>query len=210
MINKNNLLHEKSMIHIILFILFLFISANNPLLQADSKIENFTLTNTLTNQPVSLSDYVNEKAVVIIFTSNYCAYSKLYEERILALANEYESQGIKFLFINSNTSADNIDDSMEEMAKHARKKGWRIPYLADKEHKVSSKLGATKNPEAFVLQNNGNGNFTLKYRGAIDDNPQVANVVSAYYLKDAINAVLNKKNLSMVERRPTGCMIKKD
>ena len=199
------------MIHIYIFLLsFLSLSAAVPVWQEGSKIENFTLTNALSNQPVSLSDYVGAKAVVIIFTSNYCAYSKLYEDRLVSLSNQYESEGVKFLFINSNTSADNIDDSIEEMAKHARKKGWQIPYLADKEHKVSSKLGATKNPEAFVLQNNGNGNFTLKYRGAIDDNPQVATGVSANYLKDAINAVVNKKNLGLVEKRPIGCMIKKD
>ncbi len=198
------------MIPIFLFLLSLFVSAGEPALQTANKIENFTLTNAINNQPVSLSDYAGEKAVVIVFTSNYCAYSKLYEDRIVALANEYGNQGIKFLFINSNTSADNIDDSIEEMAKHARKKGWHIPYLADKEHKVSSSLGATKNPEVFVLQNNSNGNFTLKYRGAIDDNPQLPSGVSVNYLKDAINAVINKKNISMVERRPTGCMIKKD
>ena len=178
--------------------------------QTGNKIENFTLTNTITNRPVSLSDFANEKGVVLIFTSNYCPYSKLYEDRVIALANQFESQGVKFLLINSNTSVDNIDDTVEEMAKHAREKGLRIPYLADKEHMLSGKLGATKTPEAFVLQNTGNGNFILKYRGAIDDNPQVADVVSAHYLKDAITAIVNKKNLSLVEKRPTGCMIKKE
>jgi hypothetical protein len=38
----------------------------------------------------------------------------------------------------------------------------------------------------------------------------VADVVSAHYLKDAITAIVNKKNLSLVEKRPTGCMIKKE
>jgi hypothetical protein len=52
--------------------------------------------------------------------------------------------------------------------------------------------------------------FTLKYRGAIDDNPQMPNDVSANYLKEALMAVLNKQNLSVVDRRPTGCMIKKE
>ncbi len=39
-------------------------------------------------------------------------------------------------------------------------------------------FGATKTPETFVLQNNGAGAFVLKYRGAIDDNPQVAREVT--------------------------------
>lgn len=178
--------------------------------QTGGKIENFTLTNTISNQPVSLSDYASAKGVVIIFTSNYCPFSKLYEDRIIALANQFEGQGVKFLLINSNTSVDNIDDTVEEMARHAREKGLKIPYLADKEHIVSARLGATKTPEAFVLQNTGNGNFILKYRGAIDDNPQVPDVVSAQYVRDAVMAIVSKKNLSLMEKRPIGCMIKKD
>src|SRR5687767_6208944 len=79
--------------------------------QTGGKIENFTLTNAISNQPVSLSNYASDKGVVLIFTSNYCPYSKLYEDRIIALANQFENQGIKFLLVNSNTSADNIDDT---------------------------------------------------------------------------------------------------
>lgn len=190
--------------------LLVSLAATFPGYQTGNRIDNFTLTNTVTNQPVSLSDFAREKGVVIIFTSNYCPYAKLYEGRITALASEFDGQGMKFLLINSNTSADDVEDTVEEMAKYAREKGWRIPYLADKEHKVSQMFGATKTPEAFVLQNTGNGAFILKYRGAIDDNPQVASAVSTSYLRDAVAAVLNKKNLGLVEKRPTGCMIKKN
>ena len=197
-------------------IIFIFLIAffnlfyTDPIVQSGNKIENFTLVNTITNRPVSLSDYANDKGVVIVFSSNYCPYSKLYEDRVIALSNQYESQGVKFLMVNSNTSADNIDDTVEEMARHAKEKGLQIPYLADKEHILSNRLGATKTPEAFVLQNTGNGAFIVKYKGAIDDNPQLPNAVTAFYLKDAINAVVNKRNLAVVDKRATGCMIKKE
>jgi peroxiredoxin len=102
-----------------------------------------------------------------------------------------------------------VDESVEEMAKYAKGKKLPMPYLADKDQKVRDQFNATKNPEVFVLQNNGGGTFILKYRGAIDDNPQAPNVVTAFYLKDAIEAVLQKKNLALTERRAIGCMIKK-
>ncbi|MDO1447430.1 thioredoxin family protein [Rhodocytophaga aerolata] len=188
----------------------LYSSDAEPNLQTGNKIENFTLTNTITNRPVSLTDFASEKGVVIVFTSNYCPYSKLYEDRIITLANQFNAQGIKFLMVNSNTSADNIDDTVEEMTRYAREKNWQIPYLADKEHTLSNRLGATKTPEAFVLQNTGNGAFIVKYKGAIDDNPQLPNAASAFYLRDAINAIVNKRNLAVVEKRATGCMIKKE
>jgi peroxiredoxin len=175
----------------------------------EGRIENFSLVNALNNKTVSLADFAGERAVVVVFTSNYCPYARLYEDRIIALAEEYAGRGVQFLLVNSNTSLDNIDDSVEEMARHAREKGYRFPYLADKEHRVAGMLGATKTPEAFVLQNNGGGTFVLKYRGAIDDNPQVAQEVTVNYLRDAIAATLNRRNLSAAEKRPTGCMIKR-
>lgn len=175
----------------------------------NNKIENFSLVNAISNKTVSLSDYAAERTVVVVFTSNYCPYARLYEDRIIALSEEYAGRGVQFLLVNSNTSMDNIDDSVEEMARHAKEKGYRFPYLADKEHRLAEMLGATKTPEAFVLQNNGSGTFVLKYRGAIDDNPQVAQEVTVNYLRDAVSATLNRRNISIAEKRPTGCMIKR-
>jgi peroxiredoxin len=174
-----------------------------------SKIENFTLVDAASNKTISLADFAGERAVVVVFTSNYCPYARLYEDRIISLSEEYAGRSVQFLLVNSNTSMDNIDDSVEEMARHAKEKGYRFPYLADKEHRVAEMLGATKTPEAFVLQNNGTGSFVLKYRGAIDDNPQVAQEVTVNYLRDAITATLNRRNISIAEKRPTGCMIKR-
>jgi len=184
-------------------------AAFKALPQTQAKIENFTLTDVVSNQPVSLRDYKASRGVVLVFTSHSCPYAKLYEGRITHLANEFKSSGIQFLLINSNTAADDNSDSIEQMAAMARQKGYAFPYLADKEHKVAGLFGASKTPEVFVLQNNGEV-FTLKYRGAIDDNPQIPNDVSVNYLKQAIQAVLGKENLSIADRRPTGCMIKKE
>lgn len=171
-------------------------------------IQNFTLTNTVNNDEVSLTNYSGKKGIVIIFTSNFCPYSKLYEDRIENLAAEYSGKGIQFLLINPNHPAASQDDSIEEMAKKAKAKGYQFPYLADKDQKVATMLGASKTPEAYVLKKSGN-QFTVMYKGALDDNPQVANDVRSYYLKAAINAVLNDQTPATNHVRPTGCMIKR-
>lgn len=178
--------------------------------QTIGKVENFTLVNAADRSSVSLIDYKNEKVIVLVFTSNYCPFAKLYEERIQNLISQFQGKGVQFLLINSNTSIDHLDDSIEEMARWAKEKNYIIPYLADKDQKVALLFKATKNPETFVLQNTGGGNFILKYRGAIDDNPQVAQEVSTYYLRDAIIAALNRKNLPYAEKRPVGCVIQKE
>jgi peroxiredoxin len=194
---------KKSLLLTIVFLLFICGT------QAQTKVENFALPNAIDNKIVKLNDFASQALVVIVFTSNYCPFSKLYEDRLIDIAKKFENQGVKFLFINANTSVDNIDDSVEEMKKQAATKKYPFPYLSDKTQQVAKNLGATRNPEVFVLQAN-NGSFQVRYRGAIDNNPQVANEVTEFYLRDVIVALLNRKNPSMSEKKPVGCMIKKE
>ena len=187
----------------ILAIIFLCVTLCLRVLVANSqneKIENFTLTNAFNNARVSLYDFSNAKVVVVIFTSNHCPYSKLYENRIITLAKQFESSNVQFLTINSNSGS---NDFVEEM----KKKSYPFPYLSDKQQKVCNQFGAAKTPEAFVLHNK-NGNFYLVYKGAIDDNPQVENDVNNHYLKNAIEAIINGSQPALKEKRATGCVIK--
>lgn len=170
-------------------------------------IENFSLTNAVDKTTVSLSDFSKDKIVVVVFNSPGCAYCRIYDDRLLQLARETQGEGVKFIYINPNNSA-NPDDSPEAMSKRAKEKGYTFPFLIDNNQAVADVFGATKTPEVFVLKNI-NGSFALKYKGAIDDNPQLASDVSANYLKDAINSVLSNAAVKITEKRATGCMIKR-
>lgn len=180
----------------------------SALAQNGKSISNFSLLNTVDNNQISLSNFQNNKGIVIIFTSNFCPYSKLYEDRIEALASEFSAKGVQFILINPNNPTASKDDSVEEMAKQAKEKGFRFPYLADKDQKVANTLGASKTPEVFLLKPTSSS-FTVVYSGALDDNPQVPGDVSKAYLKDAINSLLSGKPIAKAWERPTGCMIKK-
>ncbi|PIQ21955.1 MAG: thioredoxin family protein, partial [Cytophagales bacterium CG18_big_fil_WC_8_21_14_2_50_42_9] len=83
-----------------------------------------------------------------------------------------------------------------------------LPLIPDPEQEVSRQFGATKTPEAFLLQNQ-NGSFVLKYKGAIDDNPQLETSVRQAYLQNALIAVLANKPVPAPEIHAIGCMIKK-
>ena len=175
---------------------------------ASGQVSDFTLVNAVNGQNVSLSSYSGSKAVVIIFTSNYCPFSKLYEARIKKFHEDFNTKGVQLLLINPNNPQSSADDSVEEMKARAEKNGYSFPYLADKEQKVSSELKALKTPQAFVLVPSA-GTFNVVYNGAIDDNPQVETDVSKEYLKEAVEAVLNGSSPSSAKTYPTGCIIKK-
>ena len=170
------------------------------------QIADFSLINAVDNREVSLSSFSSKKAVVIVFTSNYCPYSKLYETRLSNFHNEYSSKGVQLILINPNDPSSSKDDSIEEMANRAKKNGYQFPYLADKEQKTSSQFGARKTPEVHVLKPSG-GSFKLVYKGAIDDNPQIETDVSRYYLKEAVDAILSGQNPTTSRTNPTGCII---
>jgi peroxiredoxin len=176
--------------------------------ELNDAIPNFSLTNAVTNNTVSLKDYAKTKVVVIVFSSPSCAFCKIYDDRLIKLANEFQDKEVSFILINSNNPSSNADDTQEAMAKRANDKGYPFPFLIDNNQKIANSFGATKTPEAFVLKN-VNGSFVLKYKGAIDDNPQLATDVSAWYLKDAITSVINNTPVKISEKRTTGCVIKK-
>lgn len=168
------------------------------------QVANFSLTNVITGTKVSLDTYPSCSGVVIIFTSNACAYDEYYRDRINTLSKELHDK-VPVLLINS--SVDPIE-SMDNMVRKAQLLGLTVPYLADKDQTLMQQLGATKTPQAFLLKNNG-GKFSLVYSGAIDDNPQVKTDVRHAYLKDAIDIMLTNQKIETAEVRPVGCTIRR-
>ena len=192
------------------FLLLLVISAfkfQSPYKIGD-KIHDFSLTNATDNNKVSLSDYAKSKAIVLVFTCNDCPYAKLYENRLFEINKAYDEKNVKIILINPNNPKASPEDRPEAIAKKARDKAYPFPYLIDSGQEVSSLFAATKTPEVFVLKNI-NGNFILKYKGAIDDNPQVETDVNHEYLKDALTSIVNDAATTVQETRATGCVIKK-
>ncbi|MEJ8802888.1 thioredoxin family protein [Pontibacter sp. H249] len=169
--------------------------------QLGDKVANFTLQGA-NNQTVSLSDFASAKTVVLVFTNNQCPYAKLYENRLVTLASTYSNRGVQFIFVNPG--AGEGTETLEAMGA----KNYSFPYLADNDQKISNQFGATKTPEVFVLHNTGNS-FVLKYKGAIDDNPQVETGVKNHYLRGVIDDVLSNRPVAAGDKRATGCLIKK-
>ena len=175
--------------------------------QLGQKVNDFTLKDSK-GQDVSLSNFKDLKTVVVVFTNNLCPYAKLYEKRLISLNNIYQDRGVRFVFINPAVGVEDGGETVADMAKKVNESNIHFPYLADEKQAVSQAFGATKMPEVFVLHN-ANGEFVLKYKGAIDDNPQLETGVKENYLKNAIDAVLSNRNLDAFDKRATGCLIKK-
>jgi len=168
------------------------------------QVADFSLTDVITGSTVSLETYPTCSGLVIIFTSNTCAYDEHYRSRIASLSKAY-SDKVPVLLVNSNVEA---LESADNMVRKSQQLGLTIPYLADKDQTLMQRLGASKTPSAFLLKNSG-GNFSVVYKGAIDDNPQVSGDVRQAYLKDAIDIMLANQKIETTEVRPVGCAIRR-
>ena len=168
------------------------------------QIKDFSLPDVRNNDQFTLSNHKKAKGLVIIFTSNICPYSVYYEGRITQLISDYEDKGIQFVMINSHLED---KESAEEMANKLSTWGLNVPYLADKDQVVLRMFGATKSPEVYVLK--PEGDFKVVYKGAIDNNPQVATDVKDQYLKENLELLISGKP-AQTGGRPIGCMIKKN
>lgn len=185
------------------FIIILFLITTSWRVQAQ-QVADFSLTDVITGSKVSLETYPTCSGLVVIFTSNACAYDDHYRSRIISLSKSY-SDKVPVLLVNSSLEA---LESETNMLRKAQQLGLTIPYLADKDQMLMQRLGATKTPSAFLLKNSG-GNFSVVYKGAIDDNPQVPGDVRQAYLKDAIDIMLANQKIETSEVRPVGCTIRK-
>lgn len=172
----------------------------------NDSVDDFSLPNTEGKQ-VSLSDFSEEKGVIVIFTCNTCPYAVAYEDRINDLHAKYASKGYPVLAINPNDPSVQPGDSLEEMKKRKREKSFQFNYLLDVDQKVYPQFGATKTPHVFLLQNTDK-KPQLKYIGAIDDNYKDASQVKEKFLENAIESLENNEQINPQETKAIGCTIK--
>jgi peroxiredoxin len=162
------------------------------------KVENFTLKD-YTGKPHSLSDYKDAKAIVVMFIATQCPVSNAYNSRMEKLYQDYSPKDIAFIGINSNKQ-----ESVKEVAEHAKEQGFTFTILKDPDNIIADKFDAQVTPEIYVL----NSNFEVLYHGRIDDS-QRENKVTSQDLRTALNEILAGKQVSVTETKAFGCTIKR-
>ncbi|WP_245189560.1 redoxin domain-containing protein [Lunatimonas salinarum] len=170
------------------------------------RLSDIELQDAVSGEVFSLKEYRSSKAVVLIFSSLGCPFSKLYEARINKLYEEYAVQGFVFAMVNPH-AGQGSGESLADMADRAAQKGYLMPYLMDTEQKMTRYLEVTKIPEAVVISNGPTG-YSVVYKGAIDNNPQSAESAQMKYLESALGNILARKNPSPASTRAVGCNVR--
>jgi peroxiredoxin len=155
---------------------------------------------------INLAD-IKEDVVVVAFLANHCPMVVLNEDRLVDVAKSFKGKSVKFVGVCCSASCgDESDTDGVTAIKKAFKDGkyaGNTVYGVDPSGKIGKAYGATKTPEFFVLDKDR----TVKYMGAMDDNPGSPEKVTKTHLKLAIEAVLNNETVEVTETKAQGCGI---
>jgi len=161
-------------------------------------VEDFTLPDA-NGKEQSLNALKGKKGAVIIFVAVQCPVSNAYNERMEKLAQDYKARGITVIGINSNVAED-----AGAVKAHAAQNNLTFPILKDPGNKIADRLGATRTPEAYLLD----ASNKLLYHGRIDNSKDVSGVNSSE-LRDAMDAALAGKPIEKTSAMAFGCNIKR-
>ncbi|MFX0063559.1 MAG: thioredoxin family protein [Candidatus Hermodarchaeota archaeon] len=167
---------------------------------------DFSLTDVITGENVSFSDYAaNKKAVVVMFICNHCPYVIHVRGQFGPIAEEYMPKGIGILAINSNSVVTHPQDGPRAMKLLAEEMNWSFPFLFDGSQDVAKAFKAVCTPEFFVFDEEKK----LVYHGQLDDSrPRNTIPVTGKDLRAVLDAVLEGKPVNKDQKSSIGCSIK--
>lgn len=150
-----------------------------------------------------LSDFDDSPVIVVAFLGVECPLAKLYSRRLSELDSEYAPRGVAFLGVDANPQ-----DSLSELAAHARHHAIEFPLVRDGDQKLVSALGATRTPEVFVLDRQRR----VRYHGPIDDQYGIGYVrpkPENHLLREAVDALRADRDVLIDHVAAVGCLIGK-
>ena len=156
-------------------------------------------------KPVSLSDFADAPALLVVFLCNHCPYVKHVAAGLAQLAADYQPRGVAVVGINANDVDSYPEDSPAKMAEEVRRRGYTFPYIYDASQDVAKAYSAACTPDFFLFDRDR----ALVYRGQMDAARPGNNVpVTGEDLRAALDAVLAGQPVSAQQRASLGCNIK--
>ena len=154
---------------------------------------------------VSLDDFKDARAYLVIFMCNHCPYVKHIRSVLAKVTRGYMTKGIAVVGINANDVASYTDDSPEKMAEEVKAAGYAFPYLYDESQEVAKAYRAACTPDFFLFDKDRR----LVYRGQLDGARPGNDVpVTGEDLTAAVEAVLAGRPIPADQKPSMGCNVK--
>ena len=156
----------------------------------------------------SLDHFKDCRVLVVVFSCNHCPYVVGSEERMIKFELRYAPHGVSLVAINSNETESHPDDSFENMVRRAKQRNFPFPYLRNEDQSVALAYGALRTPHYFVFTKGESTPWLLRYTGRMDDNPRTPGTEKTHELADAVDALLEGRDVRVPVTNPIGCNVK--
>ncbi len=212
---------KKKTLDSLFFILFFLQAAfcfagpvdDHPTLTIGSKAPAFSLKS-IDGKTYTLASFSKYKILVVIFTCNHCPTAQAYEDRVIQLAKDYTPKNVAVVAINPNDPTSvrldelgytDMGDSYKEMKLRAAQKKFDFPYLYDGATQATAKAyGPVATPHVFIFDKERK----LRYQGRIDDVEKPTKTPNSFDTRNAIDELLQGKEVTVKTTKTFGCSIK--
>jgi len=148
-------------------------------------------------------------ANVIVFVATDCPISNSYAPEIQRICRDYRSRGVACFLMYEDVDVTSSPTPLNEAVKeHVREFRYvDVPAVVDRSRRIARRAKASITPQAVVIGREGE----IRYRGRID-NLYVAfgkrrPRATEHDLRDALDAVLERRPVRKVETEALGCFI---
>jgi peroxiredoxin len=170
-----------------------------------SAAPDFSLPEPTRGRVVSLADFADARALLVVFLSNHCPFVKHIADELGRFGREYGAKGLAIVGICANDVATHPDDSPAKMTEEVAQRGYTFPYLHDESQEVAKAYAAACTPDFFLYDRDR----ALVYRGQFDSSrPSLDVSVTGEDLRAACDAVLAGRSPAAEQFPSVGCNIK--
>ena len=184
---------------------------SSTMLALGTAAPDFSLPDVTGGRIVSLADFAERKALLVMFLCAHCPYVVHVRPELARLAHDYAGASVTLVAITANDAAQYPDDAPAPTAAMARAAGFTFPFLYDETQAVAKAYSAACTPDFFLFD----GTRRLVYRGQLDssrpgrgaDRPG-SGALNGADLRAALDAVLAGQPVNPEQRPSIGCNIK--
>lgn len=165
----------------------------------------------VSGEKLSLQQIAGDHGLLVIFSSNQCPFvvgsegSEGWDGRYGGIHEVAKKHGIGMALINSNHATREKGESLADMQRRHKERGFGSYYLVDENSAAADAFAARTTPHVFLF----NKDMKLVYKGAIDDSVASSKDVKEHWLKNAMENMIAGKPIEPATTRNIGCSIKR-
>lgn len=179
--------------------------ANSFMVDIGTPAPDFSLPRADGGGVVSLADFADRPALLVVFMCNHCPYVQHVESALGEFTQEYAAKGLATVGICANDVESHPDDDSAHLVAQANRAGLEFPYLVDSDQQVALAYRAACTPDFFLYD----AQRRLAYRGQFDGSrPRNEQRPTGASLRAAVDLVLAGQPVPEPHDPSVGCSIK--